>query len=43
MVMDDNWTFCGDYVIKYKNIESRCCTLEANIILYVNYNSIFRK
>ena len=38
MVMDGNWTYCGDYFIIYKNIESLCCTPETSITLYVKYN-----
>lgn len=36
MVMNGNWTFCGDLL--YKNTESLCCTAETTIILYVNCN-----
>ena len=27
MVTDDNWTYCGDYFIMYKNTESRASLL----------------
>ena len=36
----NNWTYCGDHVKIYANIESLCCTPETNIMLYVNYTSI---
>ena len=31
---------CGDHFIMWKNVESLCCTPEANIILEVNYTSV---
>ena len=35
-----NWSHSGDHFMTYKNIKSICHTSKANIILYVNYNSI---
>ena len=35
-----NWSHSGDHFMMYKNIKSLCCTLETNIILYVNYNPV---
>lgn len=40
MVMDVNETYCGDQSAIYTNMESLCCMLEANIILYINYTKI---
>ena len=37
---DGNWTYCGDYFIMCKNIESLCGTPETNTVLYVKYNLI---
>jgi len=32
MVTDSTWTYCGDYFITCKNIESLCYTSESNNI-----------
>ena len=32
------WSFCSLY--KWSSDESLCCTLETNIMLYVNYSSV---
>ena len=40
MVTDDNSTYCGDHFAIYTNIQSLCCTPEANIMLYINYTSM---
>ena len=37
MVIDVNWTYCGDHFAIYKNIKSLCCTLETDIC--INYTS----
>lgn len=36
MVIDANWTYCGEHVTNIKS----CCMPETNIILYVSYVSI---
>ena len=41
MVMDGNQTYCGDHFAMYTNTKSLCCTPETNIMLYINYISIF--
>jgi len=38
-----SYTYHGEHLVVYINIESLCCTPEANIILYVNYTSIKKK
>ena len=43
MEMDESWFYFGDHFIIHKTIESLCYTLETNIILYVNYNSIKKR
>ena len=43
MVMDVNWTYCGDHFVIYTSVEPLCCTPETNITLYVNFISIKRK
>ena len=40
MVMDVNQTYCSDHFTTY--IKSLCCTLETNIMLYVNYTSVLK-
>ena len=42
MVMDINWTYCGDHFAIYTNIKSLCCTPETKIC-YVNYTSMKKK
>ena len=37
VMMHVNQTYCGDHFAIYTNIESLCCTPEANIMLYGNY------
>ena len=37
---DGNWTYCDDHFAMYTNVKSICCTLETNIIVYVNYTLI---
>jgi len=39
METDVNWTYRGDHFLAYANIESLCCTLETNTMLYFNYIS----
>ena len=34
--MDIKWTYFGDHFIIYANIKALCCTLETNMMLYVN-------
>ena len=40
---DVNLTHCGDHFSVCANIGSLCCTPETNIMLHVNYTSIFLK
>ena len=35
MVLNVNWTDCGDRTAAYTNTESLCCTPEMNIMLSV--------
>lgn len=42
MVMDVNYIYCDDHFTTYTNTKSIYCTLEANIMLKVNYTSIKR-
>lgn len=42
MMMDVNWTSCGDHFAIYTNIESSHCILETNAS-YINYTAIFFK
>ena len=37
MVMDVNWTYCGDHFAIYTYVESLCHTPEINIMVYVNF------
>lgn len=39
VVTDINWTYCGNHSAIYTNIDSSCCILKSNIILYVNCTS----
>ena len=43
MVMDVNYTCCGDNFAIYTNIEILCFTPEANIMSCVNYNSFLKE
>ena len=36
---DGFYPYCGDHFTIYTNIESLCCTSEANTMLYINYIS----
>ena len=38
MVIDVNWTHCGDHFAIYTNIKPLCCTPETDIC--INYTSI---
>lgn len=40
MVMDVNQMYYGDHFVIYANIELLSHTLEANIMLYINYTLI---
>lgn len=40
MMTDINWTYCGDHVAIYTNVESLCRTPETNKMLHINYSSI---
>ena len=31
------WSYWDDYFVRYKNVQSLCCTPETNIILYGSY------
>lgn len=42
-MIDVNLTYCGDHITIYTNMESLCCILETNIMLYINYISINKK
>ena len=42
MVTGDTQTYCGDHFAVDINTESLCCALETNMMLYVNYISIFK-
>ena len=35
--MDVNYAYCGHHFTKYKNIESLCCALEANVIFQLYF------
>ena len=43
MVIDDNWTHCGDQFMMYINAESLGGTPETTIIFYASYTSIKQK
>lgn len=36
MIMDGDWAYCNHFTA-YTSVESLCCTLETNLMLYVNY------
>lgn len=38
MVTDGYQTYCDVHLIRYIDVESPCCTLETDIILYVIHN-----
>lgn len=40
MLMDSNYTSCGEHLIMQITVESPCCILEANIIWCINRTSI---
>ena len=42
-MMDVRWTYLGDSVTIYTNIESLCCTPKMNMKGYVSYASIKKK
>ena len=42
-MMDVRWTYHGDSVTIYTNIESLCCTPKMNMKGYVSYASIKKK
>ena len=35
--MDGDWAYYGNHFTAYTSVESLCCTLETNLMLYVNY------
>lgn len=35
-----NYIYCGEHNLMYRIVESLCCSLEADITLFVNYMSI---
>ena len=39
MVINGNWTYCGDHFEMYRNIELLCCIVGINIVLQVSYTS----
>lgn len=39
MVMDINYTYCGDHFTAYTNAES-CCTLGTNVLLYASHTTL---
>lgn len=39
MVIDDNWTHCGDQLMMYISVESLGGTPETTIIFYASYTS----
>ena len=43
MMIDVNWTYCGNHFTIYTNIELLCYTPETNIMLYGSYTSIKKK
>ena len=43
MVTDVDWTYFGAHFTIYTDFELLYCTLETNIMLYVNYTSIKKK
>ena len=43
MVTDGNWTYHGDHLEMYRNLESLYCALETKIALWVNYASKKKK
>ena len=42
MGADGYWTYRRDHVIMFANVKLLCSTLETNIILYINYVSLFK-
>ena len=36
MVTDCNWSYCGDYLDRYRNIKSLCCVTGTDIVLIVD-------
>ena len=43
MITDGDQTYYDDHFTMYTNVDSLCCIPKINIILYVNYISIFKK
>ena len=42
LLTNDNQIYYSDHFIIYKNIESQCYISEINIMMYINYTSIFK-
>ena len=43
MVTDGNEIYCGDNVVKHRNMKSLCCEPATNIVLQVNYTKKKKK